>query len=188
MMETINELEDQLLKLVRSIHTKGFQEGKEFGNEIGDMQGFEKGYDKGYEQGCKDCQAIYHNSVNYERGLNDAWDLVRKIIISPNCDDVYPWGTLLKIFGSSNIEDRMDIILNYSSSEALAKIKEYEEKQKEKQDREQEPKAGHWFIDERPESNREIICSNCEQPVFKFHKLDFDYRPHYCPNCGAKMG
>lgn len=52
---------------------------------------------------------------------------------------------------------------------------------------EQEPKTGHWYIDERPESNREIICSNCEQPVFKYHKLDFDYRPKYCPNCGAKM-
>ena len=52
---------------------------------------------------------------------------------------------------------------------------------------EQEPKKGHWFVDERPESNREIICSNCEQPIFKYYKLDFDYRPKYCPNCGAKM-
>ena len=50
-----------------------------------------------------------------------------------------------------------------------------------------EPKTGHWFIDERPESDREIICSNCEQPIFRYHKLDFDYRPNYCPNCGAKM-
>lgn len=50
-----------------------------------------------------------------------------------------------------------------------------------------QPKMGHWFIDERPESNREIICSNCEQPIFKYHKLDFDYRPKYCPNCGARM-
>lgn len=53
--------------------------------------------------------------------------------------------------------------------------------------REQEPKTGHWFVDERPESDREIICSNCEQPIFKYHKMDFDYRPKYCPNCGAKM-
>ena len=50
-----------------------------------------------------------------------------------------------------------------------------------------QPKTGHWFIDERPESDREIICSNCEQPIFRYHKLDFDYRPNYCPNCGAKM-
>ena len=46
---------------------------------------------------------------------------------------------------------------------------------------------GKWFIDERPESDREVICSNCEQPIFKFHKLDFDYRPCFCPNCGADM-
>lgn len=53
---------------------------------------------------------------------------------------------------------------------------------------EQKEKTGHWFIDERPESGKEVICSNCEQPVFKYHKLEFDYRPNYCPNCGAKMG
>ena len=52
---------------------------------------------------------------------------------------------------------------------------------------EQEPKRGHWYIDERPESDREVICSNCEQAVFKYHKIDFDYRPNYCPNCGADM-
>ena len=46
---------------------------------------------------------------------------------------------------------------------------------------------GEWIVDERPESNREIICSNCEQPIFKYHKLDFDYRPNFCPNCGASM-
>lgn len=49
-------------------------------------------------------------------------------------------------------------------------------------------KTGRWFVDEGPESNREIICSNCEQPIFKYHKMDFDYRPRFCPNCGAKMG
>lgn len=47
--------------------------------------------------------------------------------------------------------------------------------------------AGYWFVDERPESNRETICSNCEQPIFKYQKLYFDYRPHFCPNCGADM-
>ncbi len=51
-----------------------------------------------------------------------------------------------------------------------------------------QPKIGKWFVDERPESNREIICSNCEQPIFKYHKMDFDYRPKYCPNCGSYNG
>ena len=35
-----------------------------------------------------------------------------------------------------------------------------------------EPKTGHWYIDERPESDREVICSDCEQPIFKYHKMD----------------
>lgn len=48
-------------------------------------------------------------------------------------------------------------------------------------------KTGRWFLDERPESDRKVVCSNCNQPIFKYHKLDFDYRPKYCPNCGAKM-
>ena len=48
-------------------------------------------------------------------------------------------------------------------------------------------KTGYWFIDERPESDSEVICSNCEQPIFKYHRMDFDYRPKYCPNCGARM-
>lgn len=52
---------------------------------------------------------------------------------------------------------------------------------------EQESKTGWWFIDERPESDREVVCSNCDRPIFKYHKLDFDYRPKYCPNCGARM-
>ncbi len=48
-------------------------------------------------------------------------------------------------------------------------------------------KTGCWFVDERPGGNRDVVCSNCEQPIFKYHKLDFDYRPKYCPNCGTKM-
>lgn len=47
--------------------------------------------------------------------------------------------------------------------------------------------TGQWFVDERPESDREVVCSNCDNPIFKYHKLGFDYRPKYCPNCGARM-
>ena len=49
-----------------------------------------------------------------------------------------------------------------------------------------QPKMGEWFID-GSETNREVVCSNCDQHIFKYHKLDFDYRPNYCPNCGARM-
>lgn len=45
---------------------------------------------------------------------------------------------------------------------------------------------GYWFVDERPESDREVICSVCEEPVFKYHD-HIDWRLEYCPHCGAKM-
>lgn len=45
---------------------------------------------------------------------------------------------------------------------------------------------GYWFVDERPESDREVICSVCEEPVFRYHD-HIDWRPKYCPHCGAKM-
>ena len=43
-------------------------------------------------------------------------------------------------------------------------------------------KTGHWFI--REGGN---VCSNCGDTQFKYTSLDFDWRPHYCPNCGANM-
>lgn len=43
-------------------------------------------------------------------------------------------------------------------------------------------KVGHWFIKEGGN-----VCSNCGNIQFKYTSLDFDWRPHYCPNCGADM-
>ena len=45
---------------------------------------------------------------------------------------------------------------------------------------------GYWFVDERSESDREVICSVCEEPVFRYYN-HIDWRPKYCPHCGAKM-
>ena len=49
-------------------------------------------------------------------------------------------------------------------------------------------KTGYWFVDERPESDRKVICSTCEKPIFRFHKMSFDWRPEYCPHCGSHNG
>jgi len=78
----------------------------------------------------------------------------------------------------------------YNNEYALRKefeIKAYKLQRQLEKAEQCEDVTGHWFVDERPESDRKIICSSCEQPIFKYHKLDFDYRPNYCPNCGAKM-
>lgn len=43
-------------------------------------------------------------------------------------------------------------------------------------------KTGHWFIKEGGN-----VCSNCGNTQLKYTSLDCDWRPHYCPNCGADM-
>ena len=159
-------------------------------------------YDKGYEDGTENYKI--DETAAYQQGVNDAWDCAKKLMLASNDYDGALKGTEIKsIFGTGVYN-----VFKYTTpSEAIIKIRRYENKQRcdncrypfenplcgvrnqhcDRWQSEQEPKTGHWFIDERPESNREIICSNCEQPIFRYHKLDFDYRPNYCPNCGAKM-
>ena len=59
----------------------------------------------------------------YNRGLNDAWELVKKIINDEN-NGGYPYNYLL------GYRYLFEVVDNYTASEALTKIKEYEDKQK----------------------------------------------------------
>ena len=56
----------------------------------------------------------------YEDGLNEAWEVARKI----GSADGYKCGELEEIFGSLSISN---ILCTNTASEAIAKIKEYEE-------------------------------------------------------------
>lgn len=84
-------------------------------------------YDKGYKQGVNDGSLDVKMRVDgaYEKGLNDAWECARKIMLSDE-DGGIAHIDIQKIFGGSYYQAMM----NYSPSEAIAKIKEYEEKQK----------------------------------------------------------
>lgn len=71
---------------------------------------------------------ILDDTKTYEQGLADAWECARKIILS------YKGYSALKpldfkgVFGTSDISE---ILENLTVAEAIAKIKEYEEKQQE---------------------------------------------------------
>ena len=72
----------------------------------------------------------------YQRGLDDAWEAARKIV----CDDELGWNTLLHIFNRGNFDG---IFGDFSPSEAIAKLKAYEENQK----ADDEIKVGDEVID-----------------------------------------
>lgn len=76
-------------------------------------------YKKGLHDGESKC--VYCNE--YQRGLDDAWEAAKKIV----CDDELDWNTLLHIFNRGNFDG---IFGDYSASEAIAKLKAYEEKRK----------------------------------------------------------
>ena len=59
----------------------------------------------------------------YQRGLDDAWEAAKKI----QCDEKLDWETLFHMF---NRDSFTGIFRDFSASEAIAKLKAYEEKQK----------------------------------------------------------
>ncbi len=85
---------------------------------------YREGFDDGYKEGqhCGEIDGVMNiqiDEVSYQRGLNDAWECAKKIAEREddmrNCfHDIAP----AEIFGK------------YSASEAIAKIKEYEDKSK----------------------------------------------------------
>lgn len=87
-------------------------------------------YDKGYKDGISDgniSNGTFAKRVKeaYENGLNTAWECARKIYLNTD-ENGLSGNALYAIFG----EREGYILKEYSASEAIAKIKEYEEKQK----------------------------------------------------------
>ena len=84
---------------------------------FGDLQ------DTAYKKGLHDGESKCGYCNEYQRGLDDAWEAAKKIV----CDEELDWNTLLHIFNRGNFDG---IFGDFSPSEAIAKLKAYEEKQK----------------------------------------------------------
>lgn len=91
-------------------------------------QMYKVGYEEGHHDGEIDCiMNIHLDDFSYQRGIEEAWECVRKIFNASH-------NKIIGIFGKEREYEYVyyDIINEYSASEAIAKIKEYEEKQTEK--------------------------------------------------------
>lgn len=67
-------------------------------------------------------------SKTYEDGLNEAWELVRKLIYGESeYERAYSIEDINAIFGKCGY---LKILKDYTASEAIKQVKEYEEKQK----------------------------------------------------------
>lgn len=87
---------------------------------------FEVGYKQGYEDGKADTPFTDTEEAEkkaYNRGLDEAWEVARKISIPEN-EGGMSVKALQSIFG------KVREIFNCTASEAIAKIRAYEDKQK----------------------------------------------------------
>lgn len=143
---------------------------------------FENGYDQGYVDGQKEklANAMIHDhevaeKTAYEQGLNDAWECARKISMPEN-EGGMSVKALQSIFGKARE------IFNCTASEAIAKIKEYEDKQKQ----DAEIKVGYEVYNIDRENKRIVtaidgnkaiqLCSNGKYTVDNIDTLHWTGR------------
>lgn len=99
-----------------------------FDNQKKVDEAYQRGYDKGYEDKTNNDEVCNELAKDiYQRGLNDAWEAARKIVLSPD-EGGTSLPELFAIFGGINSMQR--IFRSYSASEAIEKLKAYEKKQK----------------------------------------------------------
>lgn len=89
-------------------------------------------WQKGYEDGYKDRGDIEQKNavgeMEYQRGLEDAWECARKIVCPSDCYEGGLAGHVKEIFGYEGYLSR-GIFKDFSAFEAIDKIKKYEERQ-----------------------------------------------------------
>ena len=104
-------------------YEKGFAAGRDAAKET---------YSDGYKAGRQDEKYVSAESRNeaYQRGLNDAWKAAKKNYL-PEDHGGLGYKTRMKVFGTDNIGW---IFKNLSASEAIEKIRAYEEKKKAEQE------------------------------------------------------
>jgi len=120
----IKSVENRVRHAFNQGYELGYQQGLEDGRRQGVAIDGDKRYWKGYHAAQDDGRKIY------QKGLDDAWATARKLCQSEkyggyeeHCAEIF------------NRKDMFDVF-DYSASEAIEKIREYEEKQKQEEAKE----------------------------------------------------
>jgi len=105
---------------------KEYEQAYKQGHKRGYAEGYEIGKQDGYEDGKADTPFTDTEEKAYNRGLNDAWEVIKKITKDDSVCG-YSIEMMQELFGWTCV---YDITHNYTPEEAIAKIKAYEEQQK----------------------------------------------------------
>ncbi len=126
--------EPDLERIKQKSYDKGYSNGHQDGykkgmNDYLNTPDFEQVRKEAYEQGRKDVEtqfcsydACKNRQEEYLRGLADAWEAARKILFNPD-DGGMSAVDVNEVFG----ENSWTVMKDFSASEVVAKIKEYED-------------------------------------------------------------
>ena len=128
------QVEDLIPYTEDSAYAHGYTEAESKYREIRDeleKQAYQRGYEEAYDTAYADAEGIYESGKRamYQKGLKDAWEAARKIVLPGDVSGIY-LADLEEIFDRSSLQD---VIKDYSPSEAIEKIRQYEQ-EKEEQD------------------------------------------------------
>lgn len=113
-----------------SVFQRGYEKGKEdatISYQNAYNEGHVDGYSRGYDEGVKDGQKGKISELlidTYIQGLNDVWEYIKKL-------GKLTIGEIYEIFGDE-YDNLYCLVADYSPSEFIDAIKEYEEKDKHK--------------------------------------------------------
>lgn len=89
---------------------------------------FNKGYEQGFEVGyCSTRSEMKNGKDDYNRGMEDAWEIARKIANDPSIGGMKS-SEICKIF---NVEFYREVFVYYTCDEVKEKIEEWEKKAEE---------------------------------------------------------
>jgi len=124
-------------------YAHGYTEAESKYREIRDeleKQAHQRGYEEAYDTAYADAEEIYESGKRamYQKGLKDAWEAARKIYGSATKHGL-PTEVITRIFRDDGKENfnYWDIVEDFSASEAIEKIRQYEQAQKEKEEQEE---------------------------------------------------
>lgn len=132
------------------------------------VEAYQKGYETGYEDGYN--EPGKNQQEAYQRGLNDAWEAVRKIYDKSQEDR-------LEIFPEASTFVVADICDRYSASEAIEKIRQYEQTQKELEQEKEEEKP--FSVDEFMRQYLDKFCKSQRCRYCVLNTDDFTCGPGY---------
>lgn len=83
----------------------------------------EEAFKNGYDAACKDIDVKSKTNAAYQKGLEDAWDAARKIVLSREDGGLFGYEERKAVFGCGNYM----ALKTFLAPEAIEKIRQYEQ-------------------------------------------------------------